>query len=143
MTDIETRDDIDRLMRVFYDRALVDDVIGYIFTDVAKLDLVTHLPIIVDFWDTVVFNTAAYAKHGRNPLMVHKELDKKLELTSDHFDRWLEIFSATTDEMFVGQHADFLKMRSVAIAARMRAFLSADETPAARPVEIGAVDRHP
>ena len=39
MNDIETRIDIDLLMRVFYERALADDVIGYIFSGVAKLDL--------------------------------------------------------------------------------------------------------
>ncbi|MBK8305279.1 MAG: group III truncated hemoglobin [Chloracidobacterium sp.] len=47
--DIENRADIDLLMQNFYQRALADDVIGYIFTDVAHLDLESHLPIIGDF----------------------------------------------------------------------------------------------
>ncbi|MEO6334685.1 MAG: group III truncated hemoglobin [Pyrinomonadaceae bacterium] len=126
MKDIETRADIDRLMRVFYDRALADDVIGYIFTDVAKLDLEKHLPIIVDFWESVLFNTAAYAKHGRNPLLVHKELHEKSALTSEDFQRWLEIFTSTIDEMYAGERADFLRMRAAAIAVRIEAFLSGD-----------------
>lgn len=125
-------------MCVFYDRALADDVIGYIFTDVAKLDLEHHLPIIVDFWESLLFNTTAYSKHGRNPLAAHKELHEKLPLTDEHFQRWLKIFTATIDEMFAGERADFLKMRAVAIAARMQAFLRGDETPAVRPVKIDA-----
>jgi len=47
--DIETRADIDDLMNRFYTRAINDETIGYIFTDVAKLDLEHHLPVIGDF----------------------------------------------------------------------------------------------
>ena len=121
--DIATRQDIDRLMHVFYERVLVDDVIGYIFTDVAKLDLEHHIPIIADFWESLLFGTPAYSKHGRNPLLVHKELHEKVALTDEHFARWLEQFTATIDEMFAGDRADFLKIRAHAIAARMQEFL--------------------
>ena len=86
---------------------------------VAKLDLETHLPIIGDFWETLLFRTGDYARHGRNPLHVHIELDKKIQLTREHFQRWLEIFSATVDSLFAGETAEFIKMRSAAIAVRM------------------------
>ncbi|HEX6124368.1 MAG TPA: group III truncated hemoglobin [Pyrinomonadaceae bacterium] len=127
MADIETRADIDELMRVFYARALVDDVIGYIFTDVAKLDLEHHLPIIGDFWESLLFSTPAYSKNGRNPLLVHRELHEKSELTAEHFQRWLEIFIATVDQIFSGERAEFLKQRAAAIAARMQEFLDVEE----------------
>ena len=121
--DIQTREDIDLLMHVFYKQALVDDVIGYIFTDVAKLDLEHHLPIIGDFWESLLFGTGSYASHGRNPLLVHKELDAKSSLNREHFERWLEIFTATVDDLFAGERADHIKVRAVAIAARMMDFL--------------------
>ncbi|CAN5724981.1 hypothetical protein BH24ACI1_BH24ACI1_09060 [soil metagenome] len=35
--DIRTRADIDDLMNHFYARAISDETIGYIFTDVAKV----------------------------------------------------------------------------------------------------------
>lgn len=142
--DIETRADIDQLMNVFYERVLVDDVIGYIFTDVAKLDLAHHLPIIGDFWESLLFGTPAYSKHGRNALQVHKELDEKSSLTEKHFNRWLEIFTSTIDEMFEGERAGYLKDRARAIAVRMQAFLEGDGPPAAKPSEIGSASRlHP
>lgn len=119
MADIENRQDIDLLMERFYSKALGDDVIGYIFTDVAKLDLAHHLPIIGDFWETIVFQTGVYAKHGRNPLQVHGELNLKTPLELDHFKRWLELFDATVDESFAGERADFMKLRARAIANRM------------------------
>jgi len=140
LKDVESRADIDRLMEVFYETAIGDPVIGYIFTDVAKLDLEHHLPIIGDFWESALFGTPAYQKHGRNPMLVHKELHAKSKLTREHFERWLEIFTATVDDLFTGENADHLKMRASAIAARMLDFLGVDS---ATPVEMrGANPAH-
>lgn len=127
MNDIETRTDIDLIMRVFYERALADDVIGYIFTDVAKLDLEHHLPIIGDFWESMLFQTGDYAKHGRNPLEVHKALHQKSNLKSEHFERWLNIFFRSVNEEFAGERAELLKTRANAIASRMQEFINAPE----------------
>lgn len=143
MKDIETRTDIDLVMRVFYERALADDVIGYIFTDVAKLDLEAHLPIIGDFWETMLFQTGNYAKHGRNPLKVHKTIHLRSRLKPQHFKRWLQIFGRSVEEEFTGERAEFLKMRANSIASRMQEFLNAgegDEVIAAG--NFGAAQRH-
>lgn len=144
MNDIETRTDIDLLMRVFYERALADEVIGYIFSDVAQLDLERHLPIIGDFWESLLFGTAAYSEHKRNPLAIHKELHLKEPLTAGHFERWLRIFSVSVDEEFAGERAEVLKTRANAIALRMQTFLKDGEAPPIRPVGIGAANQlHP
>jgi hemoglobin len=124
MNDIENRADIDELMLVFYRRAIADDTIGYVFTDVAKLDLEHHLPIIGDFWETLLFQTGSYAKYGRNPLQVHGAFAEKTPLLTEHFRRWLEIFETSVDELFVGERADFLKLRARAIANRMLNYVS-------------------
>ncbi|MBX7054487.1 MAG: group III truncated hemoglobin [Pyrinomonadaceae bacterium] len=121
--DIEDRNDIDRLMLRFYSRVMADDLIGYIFTDVAKLDLDRHLPVIGDFWETIIFQTGVYTRHGRNPLQVHGELNEKEPLLPEHFRRWLEIFTQITDELFAGEKADFIKVRAAAIAERMMQFV--------------------
>jgi hemoglobin len=123
MKDITNRADIDQLMIAFYGKAMTDPVIGYIFTDVAKLDLDHHLPVIGDFWETLLFRTGDYGRHGRNPLAVHGHLDAKVPLLPEHFARWLLIFNETVDESFAGPTANFLKVRAVAIASRMREFL--------------------
>ena len=124
--DIENRSDIDQLMNAFYARALVDPLIGFIFTDVAKLDLEHHLPIIGDFWETLLFQTGDYAKHGRNPLRVHADLDSKTPLVPRHFERWLEIFNETVDESFAGERSEYVKLRADAIAGNMLRFLGRD-----------------
>jgi len=133
LKDVESRADIDRLMEAFYKRVLGDPVIGYIFTEVAKLDLEHHLPIIGDFWESLLFGTPVYQKHGRNPMFVHKELHLKSPLTRDHFEQWLEIFAATVDDLFAGENAEHLKVRAGAIATRMLDFLG---VASAMPVEI-------
>src|SRR5918998_258455 len=58
--DIETRADCERLVRAFYGRAMRDPIIGFIFTDVAKLDLEAHVPEITSFWETVLLGTQTY-----------------------------------------------------------------------------------
>lgn len=120
--DIETRADIDALMREFYTKVLTDEEIGYIF-EIAKLDLDKHLPIIGDFWESLLLGGKNYQMHGRNPLQIHAELNEKTPLKSEHFRRWLEIFRAIIDEMFAGTRADFAKSRAEAIANRMQNFV--------------------
>ncbi len=123
MKDIENREDIDSLMKSFYQAAISDEKIGYIFIDVAKLDLEKHLPIIGDFWESLLLGNNVYQIHGRNPLQVHAELNEKTPLKIEHFRRWLQIFRATIDEMFTGTRADFAKSRAEAIANRMMNFV--------------------
>ncbi len=108
----------------FYSRAFEDDVLGYLFKDVAKLDLDHHLPIIGDFWESLLLGNPVYQRHGRNPLQVHVDLDAKSPLEAHHFRRWLEIFHSVTDEMFHGERAEFAKQRAVAIANRFMNFLA-------------------
>ena len=123
MKDIETREDIDALMQEFYKRALADEKIGFIFTDVMKLDLEHHLPIIGDFWESLLLGAGKYQKHGRNPMQVHEEINRKVELNHEHFVRWLEIFGSVVDEMFEGDLADQAKMRANAIAHNIQRFI--------------------
>ena len=124
MTDISSRADVDLLMRRFYDRAMSDPLIGYLFTDVAKLDLEHHLPVIGDFWESTLFGTGTYAKHGRNPLLIHAALDTNEPLRRDHFDRWLDLFEQSIDETFSGSRAAFAKQRARAIAQRFQRYLA-------------------
>ncbi len=120
MKDIETRQQIETLMTDFYSKALNDDVIGYLFTEVAKLDLEHHLPIIVDFWEMVLFQTINFQeKYGRSPMQVHLKLNEKSPLKKEHFTRWLRLFNETIDKSFAGENADLAKMRAVSIANTM------------------------
>ena len=120
--DIENRADIDDLMRVFYTKALTDEEIGCIF-EIAELDLEKHLPVIGDFWESLLLSGKNYQMRGRNPMQIHAELNEKTPLKAKHFRRWLEIFQGTVDEMFAGEIANHAKKFSVTIADRMQNFI--------------------
>lgn len=122
MDDISNRDDLEMLMAEFYNKLLDDPTIGYIFTDVAKIDLATHLPHIVDFWDQSLFNSAVYRN---NVLQVHMDLDNQENLTSKHFETWYSHFEQTIDEHFAGPKAETAKTRALSIATIMQIKLAA------------------
>ncbi len=121
MRDIETRKDIDELVAAFYDKAMTDPLIGYIFTDVARIDLEHHLPIIADFWEMLLLGSLNFqAKYGRSPMQVHQALNEKETLKAEHFGRWVRLFCETVDERFAGATADLAKLRAFSIAETMR-----------------------
>jgi len=108
--DIETREDLEFLLAEFYKIAVADEEIGHHFAD---LNLQTHLPVIVDFWEKILFGKAVYFG---NPLAVHQKLHEKSPLTLEHFRRWFEIFSQTIDELFVGKTSENARLRAKMIA---------------------------
>ncbi|WNJ18440.1 group III truncated hemoglobin [Pontibacter sp. G13] len=97
--DIATRADIDQLVRAFYSQATVDPLIGHFFTEVAKLDLDTHMPKIADFWETVLLGNVQY--QGR-PMMKHLMLHAQSPLQMEHIARWIELWEKTVQSMFEG-----------------------------------------
>ena len=121
--DIETRSDCELLVRTFYGRALVDPIIGFLFTDVAKLDLEAHVPRITNFWETILLGAHSYGGGAFRP---HLELNFKVPLTRGHFDRWLHLWSTTVDELFEGERAELAKAHAIRVAAafesRLRSF---------------------
>jgi hemoglobin len=119
--DIESRADVEHLLSEFYTVALVDPMIGHHF---AELDLESHLPVIVDFWEKVLFGKHIYFG---NPLFVHKILHEKSPLTLEHFKRWVEIFSETVDANFSGDMAENAKLRAKMIAHSLNQRLNEEE----------------
>ncbi len=123
MKDIETRADLEFLLAEFYKIATVDREIGHHF---AGLDLTAHLPIIVDFWEKIMFGKPVYFG---NPLFVHQKLNEIFPLESEHFERWLEIFSQTIDKLFAGKTAENAKLRARTIAHSLNQRINLDESP--------------
>ena len=115
--DISSREDIDVLLTRFYSKLLADSRINYIFQDVVKVDMQSHLPIIGDFWESVLFNRNLY---NNNPMMIHLEMSEKTQLLKEHFDTWVHYFNSTVDENFDGPIAFKAKERALSIATVMQ-----------------------
>ena len=114
--DIGDRDDISELVEEFYRRVFADDLLGPLFVDIARVDLSTHLPKMCDFWETALFRTGSY--HG-NVMIRHAELNEKVSLTTEHFDRWIQIWRAVVDRRYAGPVADLAKLMATRIACGM------------------------
>jgi hemoglobin len=115
--DITDRKDIELLVDAFYEKIKTDDVIGYLFTDVAKVNWQLHLPKMYDFWENILFQTGNY---NGNPMLSHKELNDKSPMEAAHFRHWTHLFNKTVDEIFEGQKANEIKLRATNIAEVMR-----------------------
>lgn len=111
--DIETREDCELLVRSFYARALTDPLIGFLFTDVARLDLEAHVPKVADFWETILLGAPSYRGGAYAP---HALLHRQVPLLSGHFDRWLVLWEAAVDEHFDGPRATEAKAHAQRVA---------------------------
>jgi hemoglobin len=115
-TDISSRADIEKMILRFYEKVKADETIGFIFTEVVKMDWEKHIPVIVDFWETILLDNPVYKK---NAMEVHYDLNKKIPLKKEHFDSWVHLFTTTVDDLFEGKVADLAKTRAKSIAAVM------------------------
>lgn len=115
--DIQSRSDIELLLNTFYEKVKKDDTIGFIFNDIAKVNWEHHIPIICDFWETLVLDATSYTK---NAMQVHYSLNRIVPLEEKHFQRWLQLFSETIDELFSGDIAVQAKSKARSIASLMQ-----------------------
>jgi hemoglobin len=124
MRDLENRQDLEILLNRFYELAFADPLIGIFFTEVVPLNLKTHIPVIADFWESVIFNTHGYRK---NVMEVHAHIHHLKAIRKEHLDRWVQLFTNTLDELFSGTNATRLKQRAVSIATLMNIKLNQDQ----------------
>ncbi|MCR9286320.1 MAG: group III truncated hemoglobin [Bacteroidetes bacterium] len=116
-TDIRHRTDIEQLIEQFYQKLLDDPIMRPIFVDVAKIDLAHHLPIICDFWESILFYSANYRG---NAMLPHIKLSQQYPLKEIHFELWLRFLFETLDELFEGEKAELVKTRAQSIGDLMR-----------------------
>jgi len=126
LPDIQDRADCERLVRAFYAKAMEDDLIGWIFTDVAKLDLEEHVPVIASFWETVLLGNPSYSGGA---FEVHARLHEKAGLRKAHFDRWLILWCRTVDELFDGERAAMAKVHGLRVATAFNSRLAGHPGP--------------
>lgn len=114
--DIHTKEDIKLLVNSFYEKVKLNNVLGYIFNDIAKVNWENHLPKMYSFWGGLLLGERGFTG---NPMQKHIELSKLTELTEKEFSEWLNLFNQTVDELFNGNKADEAKSRASNIARLM------------------------
>jgi hemoglobin len=118
LKDISTREDIRGLVEAFYDKVQHDELLAPFFSLIVPVDWETHLPIMVSFWENVLFHRGGYSG---NPMEKHLHIHALSPFAPHHFERWLALFRSTVDERFSGARADVIKHRAESIAAVMQA----------------------
>lgn len=120
--DIVDKEDIERLVNSFYEKVKSDDSISFFFSKVVPVNWEKHLPVMYTFWENIIFHSGGYTG---NPMQVHTGLHTKQPLQKAHFEKWIELFNTTVDELFEGEKANLAKQRAYAIATVMQIKISA------------------
>jgi hemoglobin len=93
------REAIELLVNTFYTKVKKDDLLAPIFNNAEYFSWDTHIPIMVNFWETLLLDTASYKG---NTMEKHIQLNRRTPLTDEHFERWKDLFYTTLDELFHG-----------------------------------------
>ena len=114
--DIQNREDIELLVNTFYQKVRTNDVIGFIFDEVAQINWDAHLPQMYAFWASMLLGEKSFVG---NPMRKHYALSRLTDMTDVEFTEWLKLFTITVDELFEGRKAEEAKDRAGNIARLM------------------------
>jgi hemoglobin len=98
---------IDRMVRLFYERGLVDPVLGPIFRE-AIHDWEPHIRRVADFWSGVVHGTDRYQGNAFAPHL-------KLKFEAEAFDHWITVFESAANDTLAQEDAE----KAIRIARHM------------------------
>jgi len=112
--DIKDLDDIKLLVNNFYDKVRLDEVLSPIFNERIKDNWPKHLAKMYTFWETVLLSEHTYFG---SPFPPHANLP----VEQMHFQRWLQLFSITIEELFSGAKADEAQWRANKMAEMFQA----------------------
>ena len=117
MKDIQTQQDLYLLVNQFYKKLLSDKSISYIFTDIVKIKIEEHLPILVTFWSQMILGTGG---HTNNLTDIHLKIDKLSHLSSELFEIWLMHFNSNVNELFEGENDNKVMAQAQQLAMIMQ-----------------------
>lgn len=102
--DILNLEDVKRLVDNFYGRVREDEMLAPIFNTRLQDRWPEHLEKMYRFWQTVLLGEHTY--YGA-PFPPHA----KLPVSHIHFERWMQLFNSTVEDLFTGEKADEAKWR--------------------------------
>ena len=105
---------IKRLVDEFYTKVRADPELAPVFNRAIPGDWGPHLSTMYDFWSSVMLKSGRYRG---NPVAVHLRVGG-MELRL--FDRWLELFGETCDEIFTEDLAGAFRERAARIAESLK-----------------------
>ncbi len=123
--DLDSEEAIEDLVRSFYRQAAVDDLLGPVF-EAAEVDWAAHIPRVTEFWAWQLIGGRRY--DGR-PLRAHERVNELVPFREEHYERWLELFTATLHDGWSGPVAEAADRRAHRMARSMRRVLAGVDDP--------------
>lgn len=114
---LNSREAIELLVNSFYTKVKQDELLSPIFNNVEFFSWDTHIPVMVDFWETLLLDTATYKG---NTMHKHITLHRRTPLTPELFERWKLLFYSTLDELFEGENVVKAHKRVEAMSGLMQ-----------------------
>ena len=114
---LNSREAIELLVNSFYTKVKQDELLSPIFNNVEFFSWDTHIPVMVDFWETLLLDTATYKG---NTMHKHITLHRRTPLTPELFERWKLLFYSTLDELFEGENVVIAHKRVEAMSGLMQ-----------------------
>lgn len=109
---------------------MTDELLREPFTPIRATGLDSHLPVMCDFWETVLFGSRHY---DGSVFQVHPRLHDRHVLTTAHFLRWLSLWTDIVGERHTGPIAQRAKLQATWMAWAMNRRLSGGDANWTRP----------
>lgn len=117
------RENLRLLMTAFYERAIEDEMLAPFFINelgenLTDEDWVEHIELLADFWLAKILGEDTYYGNfiGAHAKMPH--------IKRENYDRWLELFSVTADEVYAPDIAAVFKKKGLQFTKQ---FLTTDK----------------
>jgi hemoglobin len=107
--DITAVEDVELLVRRFYQAVIPDPLLGPIFEGFG-VDWSVHIPKLVDFWANRLLGRPGFSG---NVAGAHVSVFDRCPFGRQEVERWLELWRETLDELFIGPTADLAKTRAL------------------------------
>ena len=107
-----TRENVKRLMHLFYTRAMQDKVLGPFFinelgNDINSEDWQEHIELLADFWLAELMGKKTYKGN------IYGAHIKVPHINRESFAKWIELFSISADEVYIASVADNFKQKGI------------------------------
>ncbi len=106
MKDINTSEDVELLVKTFYKKVVLDELLAPHF---AGINFEAHFPRMIAFWEFILLDKEGFKG---NVFDKHAEANTHLKIDETHFKQWLFYFHETVNQLFEGEKAIFAKQRA-------------------------------
>ena len=116
LPDLSNPSQIHDLVTIFYREIVFDVLLEPVFSDVAEVDWVEHIPKLIDYWCWILLGGDGYPGAVTR---THRHLHETKPLEPAHCDRWYQLWAMSIDSRWAGPYADHAKGHAASLMTGM------------------------